>query len=125
MLKRMTNHGLTPGLAMDLTTNDPDDGKPGDFDVKAKREKALRLQREQTPLFIIGSPMCTRWCSWQQFDDKIRDPKIVELEKEKALMHFEIMTEMYRGQIESGRFLLRGHPETAGSWAEKCISDLL
>ena len=61
MLKRMTNHGLTPGLAMDLTTNDPDDGQPWYFDREDKRDKALRLQREQKPLFIIGSPMCTRW----------------------------------------------------------------
>ena len=60
MLKRMTKHGLTPGLAMDLTTNDPDDGKPWDFDVKDKRDKALRLQRGQKPLFTNGSPMCTR-----------------------------------------------------------------
>ena len=125
MLKRMTNHGLTPGLAMDLTTNDPDDGKPWDFDVEAKREKALRLQREQKPLFLIGSPMCTRWCSWQHINDKIRDPKVVAQEKKKALMHLEFMTEMYRGQIEGGRFFLHEHPETAGSWAEKCITDIL
>ena len=110
MLKRMTNHGLTPGLAMDLTTNDPDDGAPWDFDVEAKREKALRLQREQKPLFLSGSPMCTRWCSWQHINDKIRDPKVVAQEKKKALMHFEFMTEMYRGQIEGGKFLLHEHP---------------
>ena len=78
MLKRMTNHGLTPGLALDLTTIDPDDGMPWDFDVVAKRDKALRLLREQKPLFVIGSPMCTRWCSWQHINDKIRDPKIVK-----------------------------------------------
>ena len=56
MLKRMTNHGLTPGLALDLTTHDPDDGQPWDFDVKAKREKALRLQRVQKPLFLSAHP---------------------------------------------------------------------
>ncbi len=36
MLKRMTNQGLTPGLALDLTTIDPDDGRPWDFDVTAE-----------------------------------------------------------------------------------------
>ena len=125
MLTRMTNHGLTPGLALDLTTIDPDDGMPWDFDVVAKRDKALRLLREQRPLFVIGSPMCTRWCSWQHINDKIRDPKIVKREKRRALVHLEFMTEIYREQIEGGRFFLHEHPESAGSWAEKCISDLL
>ena len=100
---------------MDLTTNDSDDVKPWDFDVEAKREKALRLQREQERLFIIGSPMCTRWCSWQHISDTIRDPKIVERGRKNALMHFEFMAEMYRGQIEGGGFFLHEHPEAAGS----------
>ena len=30
--------GLRGGLALDLTTNDPDDGMPCDFDVKEKRD---------------------------------------------------------------------------------------
>ena len=59
MLRRMTDHGLMPGLALDLTTNDPDDGSPWNFDLPAKREKALKLLRTQKPLFVIGSPMCT------------------------------------------------------------------
>ena len=110
MLNRMANHGLTPGPALDLTADDPADGKRWGFDVEAKRYKALRLQMDQKPLFIIGSPMCTRWCSWQHINDKIRDPKIVEREKKKALVHFEFMTGMYRGQIEGGRFFLHEHP---------------
>ena len=57
MLKRMTNHGLTPGLALDLTTDDPDDGMPWESDATAKCKKALRLQREQKPLFITGPPI--------------------------------------------------------------------
>ena len=31
------------GLALDLTTNDPDDGRPWDFTVRAKRDKAMQL----------------------------------------------------------------------------------
>ena len=56
---------LVPGFALDLTTCDPDDGMPWDFDVKAKRDKARRLLQEQRPLFIIGSPDCTAFSSWQ------------------------------------------------------------
>ena len=61
MLRRMTDHGLTPGLALDLTTCDPEDGTPWDFDIAEKREKALKLLRAQKPLFVIGSPMLESW----------------------------------------------------------------
>ena len=40
LLRHMSNHGLTPGLALDLTCTDPEDGKPWDFDMTEKREKA-------------------------------------------------------------------------------------
>ena len=33
--------GLIPGMALDLTVDDPDDGKPWDFNVASKRQKAL------------------------------------------------------------------------------------
>ena len=97
---------------------------PWDSDVPAKRDKALRLQREQKPLFIIGSPMCTRWCSWQHISDKVRDPKIVGREKKKALVHLEFMTGMYSGQPVGGRFFSHEHPETGGPWEGRCIADI-
>ena len=125
MLKNMSNHGLTPGLALDLTTVDPDDGTPWDFDVPAKREKALRLLRAQKPLFVIGSPMCTRWCTWQKLNDAKRNPEIVEAEKKLALIHLEFMAKVYQEQIDGDRFFLHEHPEAAGSWEEKCIVNLL
>ena len=49
---------LVPGFALDLTTVDPDDGAPWEFDNSRKREKALRLVREQCPMLLVGSPMC-------------------------------------------------------------------
>ena len=39
MLKRMTDHGLAPSLAMDLRTNDPDDGTPCDFDPRRRARR--------------------------------------------------------------------------------------
>ncbi len=125
MLRSMTNHGLTPGLALDLTTTDPDDGTPWDFSLPEKREKALGLLRAQKPLFVIGSPMCTRWCTWQKLNDAKRSAEIVEAEKEMALVHLEFVAKVYREQIEGDRFFLHEHPEGAGSWEEKCIADLL
>ena len=54
---------LLPGYAFDITQNDPDDGMPWDFDIAEKRAKAQRLLNEQRPLFLVGSPMCTAWCT--------------------------------------------------------------
>ena len=54
---------LIPGFALDLTCLDPDDGMPWDFDLAAKREKAMRKVRTEKPAMIIGSVMCTAWCS--------------------------------------------------------------
>ena len=41
MLKHMSNHKLTPGLAIDLTTVDPDDGTPWDLSLGEARIKVL------------------------------------------------------------------------------------
>ena len=76
---------VLPGYAFDITTNDPDDGEPWDFDAPAKREKARRLIREQKPLFLVGSPMCTAWCTWQRLNRLRRSPEICRRERVKAL----------------------------------------
>ena len=63
-IARSKNEFLTPGFAFDITVNDPDDGQPWDFNVRAKREKAREILRRQRPYLFIGSPMCTAFCSW-------------------------------------------------------------
>ena len=52
-----------PGFALDLTVVDPEDGSPWDFCKKEKRDKARKMQREQRPILLIGSPMCTAFCT--------------------------------------------------------------
>ncbi len=124
-LKHMTDSGLMPGVALDITTADPADGEPWDFDRADKRKRARELLRQQRPLFLIGSPMCTRWCSWQRLNDLRRDPGVVQREKVRAAVHLEFVCELYRDQIEDGRFFLHEHPEGAGSWEAEPISQLL
>jgi len=125
MLKQISNHRLTPGLALDLTCTDPDDGQPWNFDVKEKRDKARQLLRQQKPLFLIGSPACTRWCSWQALNDAGRDPGLIRREKLRALVHLEFVKDLYTDQVEGGRFFLHEHPEGASSWDEDCIQEVL
>ena len=58
-LKRGKYSGIfEPGLALDLTTNDPTDGLPWDFDIRERREEAKRLVQTRRSLLLIGIPMC-------------------------------------------------------------------
>ena len=61
---RSRNRHLLPGFAMDLTTCDPTDGKPWGFNSKETRENRMALRR-QKPYLLIGSPMCTAFCTWE------------------------------------------------------------
>ena len=51
--------GITAGLSLDLTTHDPDDGKPWDFTKSDKRAKAMRKVENKEASLLIGSPLCT------------------------------------------------------------------
>ena len=49
--------------ALDLRTRRPD-GEPWDFRNKQHREDALAMVLVLKPKWVIGSPPCTSWCSW-------------------------------------------------------------
>ena len=100
-------------------------GSPGNLSLRAKREKVLKMVRTRKPLFVIGSPPCTRWCAWQNINDPKRDPEVVKFEQEKAEVHLKFSAQVYREQIEGGRFFLHEHPDSAGSWSEECIEELM
>ena len=114
---------LGPGFALDLTTND-EHGNPWDLSDAKMQAKALDLVRTQKPLFLIGSPECKAWCSWQRISDLRRDPELVRKEKVQARMHLKFVVKLYRAQLEAGRYFLRENPSAAASWVEKCIEDL-
>ncbi len=124
-ISAMPNCGLTAGFALDLTCTDPEDGAPWDFDRADKRSKARRLLREQRPLILIGSPMCTAWCTWQRLNALRRDGDLIRRELTRARLHLEFVVSLYREQLESGRYFLHEHPEGATSWQEECIKSLL
>ena len=66
------------------------DGKPWDFTVEAKRERARQLIRKQKPYLLIGSPACTAFCTWQFLNAfKSSDPDTVEKYRLEAVEHME------------------------------------
>ena len=52
-------------------------------------------------------------------------PEVVEARFEYARNHLRFATQLYKLQIQGGRYFPHEHPENASSWEEKCIHDVL
>jgi hypothetical protein len=116
---------LVPGFALDLTCIDPDDGQPWDFAIEAKHIKALEMVRTEKPAMLIGSPMCTAWCTWQFLNAVKRPRGVVAQELERARRHLKFVISLYREQMDGGRMFLHEHPAGATSWQEEMVVELM
>ena len=115
---------LIPGFALDLTTKDVD-GRLWDFDEKEMQDRALAKIRDERPMLLIGSPMCTAFSTWQRINNKIRDASIVAAEKARAVKHLEFCIRLYREQLRNNRYFLHEHPAYATSWQESAMQSLM
>ena len=113
-----------PGFALDLTTVD-EQGRPWDFNDEQTRERARALYREQRPMLVVGSPMCTAWSAWQRINFMNKDPEQVERLLEKARVHLRFCMEIYKEQHEAGRYFLHEHPAQAASWDEPMVQEMM
>ena len=52
--------GLKCGWSLDITGRDTD-GKPWNFSRKEMQDRAEKKVRQDKPVLLIGSPMCTDW----------------------------------------------------------------
>ena len=99
-IRRSQNEFLTPGFAFDIIVNDHDDGRPWDFSIPAKREKAREILRKQRPYVLIGSPMCTAFSTWQFLTDARRsNAAAAEAAEAKAIQHMNFAASFYLEQI--------------------------
>ena len=81
--------GILPGMSLDLTCADEDDGLPWDFSKQSKRDKAEQLIESGKTLLLIGSPMCSAVSQLQKID-KIKAPAEVKKRKiEEGRRHLE------------------------------------
>ena len=122
--KRLPHYGLLPGFAFDLRTSD-ELGRPWDFDDVARRKEARRRFRKEQPMFLIGSPMCTAFCSWQALNEARHDPATRGRDKVRAMVHMNFVCELYAEQVKAGRYIVHEHPETATSWSEDCVQKIM
>ena len=69
--------------------------------------------------------MCTAFSAWQRLNAVRRDPKAIQREYNKAMVHLEFVCQLYRDQVNAERYFLHEHPDSASSWQERCITAML
>jgi hypothetical protein len=106
--------GIVPGMSLDLTTNDPDDGRPWDFSDPNKRKKALDKVLAKEALLVIGSPLCKSFSNLQNWNFKRMDPEKVKRMKKEGMDHLKFCMMLYRIQVENGMYFLHEHPPSIG-----------
>jgi len=116
---------LIPGMALDLTVTDPDDGLPWDFSNGKKRRKAEWLIKTRRSLLLIGSPMCTAFSRLQTASFKRMTPEAVHEVLAEGRRHLEWTARLYRLQLSMGLYFLHEHPDSGTSWNEPCMTDLM
>ena len=105
--------GLRPGFCVDLTTK-KSDGEYWDLSKNGDIEELQKLQAEEEPLILIGSPPCTTFCPLLRLRssaDAVRERQRLEGEP-----HVRTCIEAYARQLAAGRHFLHEHPACSASW---------
>ena len=110
-----SQYGLQPGFSYDIQTDD-ENGNPWDFDIPAQRAKCIRNIIEQKPAFVIGSPMCTAFSALQGLNSNRMSKDKWDALWEKGVRHMQFAINIYKLQVESGRYFIHEHPNSASSW---------
>ena len=119
--KMQPSLGILPGFALDLNTCDHR-GMPWDFDNEDQRKAAWAKVLEEKPMLIIGTPMCTVFSAIRNLSNMKRDPRVVAAEMRRAIKHLTFCCDLYRHQVQEGRFFLHEHPQAATSWETPVVN---
>ena len=76
-------------------------------------------------MLLIGSPMCTEFCTWTHINHKKMAAEVAKERLRKARAHSEFCTKLYALQIHHGRYVVHEHPLGASSWRDTCIERIL
>ena len=101
---------------MDLTTGDPETGKPWNLADGKARAKANKLILEGKPYCVILSPMCTAFSQMQHINKDRRDAKVVNRDLEEAKDHIRWTMRVCSLQHRHNRYFAFEHPGGASSW---------
>ena len=111
--------------ALDLRTLKPN-GLPWDFTKKQDRRLAIQLVKERKGKWLIGSPPCTPFSTWNTGVNSVRsDPEKGRRALREGRVHLRFVVGLYKRQLSEGRHFLHEHPQGAASWSEPCMVSLL
>ena len=96
--------------------NDPEDGKPWDFNDPAKAAQANEIIEDTKPLLLIGSPMCAAFSQMDNINFSRMSEDDVNSTVEYGTRHLEFSLGLHRTQASNGLYFLHEHPAAAGSW---------
>ena len=120
MAKKM---GIRQGWSLDLTTCERD-GRPWDFNQVEMKNRAIRKVLRDKFFILIGSPMCGPFRIMHNINHCRMDFAEVSQRIEYGRRHLKFCSQLYKIQVDNGRYFLHEHPETATSWQESCIRKL-
>ena len=120
---RAAEFGLRPGFAVDLSETKPSGG-PWDLVQPEDRAELEKLQEEQDPLVLTGSPPCTPFTQLMAFNLHRMNPERRAKALKEGRLHLETSVAAYRRQMARGRIFLHEHPKGSKSFQEKCMKDL-
>ena len=124
-LRQRRNLNVEGLAALDLRTSKPN-GQAWNFNHKADQREALELWETLKPDWVIGSPPCTDWSSWNYgINHKKMSSEEVERRLAEARVHLKFVVLLYKKQLACGRHFLHEHPASARSWRESYVLDLL
>ena len=117
---------VVPGFALDVSGCD-EHGEIWDFTREDMRRKARKLRDEVGPMFLIGSPPCTLFSSWQQMYNARHNLSEEEARRRRAAgeVHLAFVCELYQAQVDDGKYFLHEHPQAASSWNLDCVRAIL
>ena len=85
--------------AIDLTTLKKS-GDHWDFSFKRERDEARQMVADLKPTWVIGSPPCTAFSSWQHVNYATMSPEDVQRKKLAGLVHLKFVAQLYKDQVK-------------------------
>ena len=80
---------------MDLTSVDPEDGMPWDFNNEAKCKKALDMVISKRARLLIGFPMCKAFSKLMNWNWERMDPEKNKKMRDEGITHLTFCMMLY------------------------------
>ena len=100
------------------------------FHLEEHRRTVWKRIKEESPLFVIGSPPCSMISVLQAMNPAVKGEfpeAAVRFRQElgKARQHIEFCCIIYKLQLAGGRHFIHEHPWGRRSWDMKCIEEVV